>query len=96
MLSLAHVHIRRKELVCMSRRGSNLQLVLDWPTSDLPVLIDLPERSELRFGHLAGEDVGVPVRLTGWDARGRGGFDRLAVLLYLTFLRDDGGPPTTP
>lgn len=96
MLSLAHVHISHEELVRVSRRGHDLRLVLNWPRTDLPVLIDLPECCQLRFEHLAHDRVGVPVHLHGWTTRSRTDPERMTVLLRLVVGHDDAGQPTTP
>lgn len=96
MLSFGHVLIRREEFVKMSQRGQRLRLVLDWPASDLPVLLDLHGCRELRFEHLAEGRAGAPARLEGWTAWGSADVDRLTVLLNLRLPPDDEGPPSSP
>lgn len=96
MLSLGNVHILREELIRISGRGMELRLVFDWPHTDLPILFGLPAHSELRFTHLAGEHVGVPVQLDRWKALAHRDCDRLMVLLSLSLPPDDKGLPIAP
>lgn len=84
MLSIGSVRILPEELLHISGFNHTFQMLVRWRATDLPVLLDLEERTTLRFDHLADDDAEMPAHLTRWEGRLRLADNSVVVRLTLT------------